>query len=289
MFDIGLVEVEEALRTITVALDPDTVPAPWRRTAMERFARIEKMAHAGARLMGERVADSGAWKNRGHQSPPTRSPTRWVARGEAQRELGTADKLAKGLDATDQAARRGELCRRPRPATSPTTAAVDPAAEQDLLDLARGAASAGELREEATPTTSHAATSDNVERHRRIRRNRSLRLWSDDDGGARLSSSRVPSWAPRSAPSSTRTSRTSSELPARPVSVSARDAYAADAFVDTLRDAAAYRRGESVHDASDDTEDDAPADSAAASRSPGDGATGGSRTTTNRSTSRTGS
>jgi hypothetical protein len=165
-----LVEVEDALRTITTTLDPGVVSGSDAQVAMERFARIANMAQAGARLMARRVDDTGVWKNRGHQSGAHAvAQALGCSTSEAHRELGTARKLG-GLDDTDRAARRGDL--------SPTqtglvagAAAADPGSEGDLLDLA-AKGSAAELRDEAQRRR-HAAAGDDAARHRRIRRNRS--------------------------------------------------------------------------------------------------------------------
>ena len=55
-----LEDIEDALQAITADLDPDTFHGSDAQAAMERFAHIERIAHAGARLMAKRVADKAA-------------------------------------------------------------------------------------------------------------------------------------------------------------------------------------------------------------------------------------
>jgi hypothetical protein len=89
---------------------------------------------------------------------------------------------------TDAAARRGKLS--PQQAAAITDAAsADPAAEDDLLDLAERA-SLGELRDEAARRK--AAAEDQEEKHNRIRAERAVRSWCGPDGAWRLTANGPP-------------------------------------------------------------------------------------------------
>ena len=168
------------------------------------------------------------------------------------RSLGTARKLDK-LPETDKRARNGEL------SASQTNdiagaAAADPTAEHDLLDLAR-TASAAELREEARRRR-HAAAANDDQRHARIKRDRSLRTWTADDGSAHLHWNHLPEAGAEIGAilddyidDQFHTARRSGRREHRRT-------YAADAFIEALRDAAAFRRGESIHDDEADLEAD---------------------------------
>lgn len=253
---VTLTEVEEGLRTVMEALDPAVVHGSDAVVALARFSTVEKMANAGKMLMAKRVAETYAWQASGKQSPEHfLASVAGCSLSEAHRTLGTARKLDK-LPETEKRARKGEL------SASQTddiagAAAADPTAEGDLLDLAR-TASASELREESRRRR-HAAAANDEQRHARLRRARSLRTWTGEDGAANLHWNHLPEAGAEVGAILDDYIDDQFHAARRSGRREHRRAYAADAFIEALRDAAAFRRGESIHDDADgvDLETDA--------------------------------
>jgi hypothetical protein len=174
---------ESALAGLCRELDPVSVPLSDATAVYESLARIEKLA-AGAKLrMAKRVEDSNEWRRGGY-----RSPADWLARksgtstGSAQAELSTSARL-ESLPGVDDAVRGGELSS-VQAAAIADAATVDPGAEDRLLRKAKRA-SIPELREECARTKA-AADPDAEARYERIRRERSLRTFTDHEGAWNL-------------------------------------------------------------------------------------------------------
>jgi hypothetical protein len=175
-------EIRAALAADVGGFDPAVVSGEAAAAAVREFAEIERLGAAGRMLAAQRVAESAVWKASGE-----RSPADWLAKasgtsvGDAAGVLETAGHLA-ALPATAEALRAGRLS--PGQARAVAGAAVvDPASEGRLLDLAGRTTFKG-LRDEAARARA-AATSD-VERERRIHRERRLRTWCDPDGAFNL-------------------------------------------------------------------------------------------------------
>jgi hypothetical protein len=144
---------------------------------------MEKLI-AGAKLrLAARVEASNEWRHRGH-----RSAADYLARlsgtsaGAAHTELATSQRLVT-LPGTEQAVLHGELSTAQAAAIA-DAASVDPAAEDRLLRTA-ARRTVRELRDDCARVKA-AADPDADARYERIRRERSLRTFTDHDGAWNL-------------------------------------------------------------------------------------------------------
>jgi hypothetical protein len=108
--------------------------------------------------------------------------------GEARNGLETSKRLRR-LPATEAAVRRGELSRA-QAETIADAAAINPAAEQSLLDVAPRSTVA-DLRQQANRAKA-AGDPDPSATHRRIHRQRRLRRFTDDEGAWNLQGRGTP-------------------------------------------------------------------------------------------------
>ena len=168
---------------VATRLDPDVMTGEQALAAVEDLAVVDKAAVGALLFAALRVAKTNAWRGRGHKSPEDwLSATAGISVAEARRQLGTARK-ADHLGKTKDAMKKGKVS--PEQADAITDAATaDPAAEDDLLDLAERETHKN-LREEAARRKAAAATDDEA-RERRVRRERSKRTWVDRDGAFHL-------------------------------------------------------------------------------------------------------
>jgi len=150
--------------------------------AVRDLATVEKAAATTRMFLALRVAKTDAWRGEGHATAAD-----WLAAQigvsvwEANRQLGTARK-AEDLPKTKEAMKKGKIS--PDQADAVADAATaDPAAEQDLLDLAERDTNKN-LKEEAARRK--AAATDRETRDRRIHRDRSHRSSIDRDGAWNL-------------------------------------------------------------------------------------------------------
>jgi hypothetical protein len=137
---LGVAEVlavAECLSSLAARFDPAVVMVSDAMTMLEAFCRIERMAATAKALAARRATEVPRLLT--HKG--FRDPADFVARttgttsGEAMSVLATAEAL-EGLDATTEAAKRGELS--PRTALAVAAAArANPDAEASMLDLAR--------------------------------------------------------------------------------------------------------------------------------------------------------
>ena len=171
-------------RTLVGDLEPDTLSGPEARTVVEQFVELEKLAGAGRTLAVGRLDRTGAWVGDGS----FRDIESWVAAiagttvGAARAAVGTARRVID-LPETAAAMRSGALSPAQAEHVS-TAAALDPAAEQSLLDTAGHAGLKG-LRLECDRVAA-AARSDEVERYERIHSQRCVRHRRFADGTGQI-------------------------------------------------------------------------------------------------------
>ncbi len=107
-----LAHLHEARRSIADHLataDPDRVATAQAVEALEVFAELERLVHAGQVLYARRATEGTAWRDEGHRSSASwMAEKTGMAMGEAIGVLETSDALAS-LPATTEALRRGEL------------------------------------------------------------------------------------------------------------------------------------------------------------------------------------
>jgi hypothetical protein len=186
---------EAAVARSCADLDPDTIPLEQVTAVYGSLARIEKLA-AGARVrLAARVEASKEWRRAGH-----RTAADWLARttgvttGVAHAELAASTRLAT-LPAVADALRRGDLPTVQAAAVS-DAAATAPARAAHLLERAQRS-SVRELRAECARVKA-AADPDADARYERIRRDRSVRTYTDADGAWNLHARGPPTTAPGS-------------------------------------------------------------------------------------------
>ncbi|MGH9296330.1 MAG: hypothetical protein ACRD0B_13440, partial [Acidimicrobiales bacterium] len=186
--EVLLDEALERLQAANAELDASSLNSDKAEAIMDKYARAERLAAAGRSICGSR-----AIRGNRHRRSGARSPAEWMARktgdsaGRATDGLVAAEHL-DDHDLLDEAFRSGELS--PAQAREiAETAAVDPSAENDLVELAR-TATLKELREEAERRRAKARSeADEAERQTRLHRKRFLRTWTEHDGslGGRFS------------------------------------------------------------------------------------------------------
>jgi hypothetical protein len=178
--EVGRLVAETAL--VVGRLEPRDLPASGVPALLDGFIELERRAAAGRLLLAARAAESNKWKRQGF-----RSAAEWFAAqsgtstGCAREDLATSERL-EGLEGTSGAVREGRLSPEQAAAIS-DAAAVNPAAEAGLLDLAETESLKG-LKDQAAEAK--AEVEDLEERDKRIRKNRRCRTWVGRDGAWNL-------------------------------------------------------------------------------------------------------
>jgi hypothetical protein len=176
-------DVQKVLRWQLQRLVPGDVPLGEAADMWAAFDAIERHAAAAKTLLAARVDESRAWARAGDRSPEEHLARKaGTSRGAARRGLACSKGL-RGLPATEAALRRGELS----PAQAETiadAAAVNPGAEQALLDTAR-TGNLMRLREHANRAKA-AGDPDPEATHRRLHAQRRLRRFTDNEGAWNL-------------------------------------------------------------------------------------------------------
>ena len=174
---------EAALVRLCRQFDPISIPLTDAVAVYESLARMEKLI-AGAKLrLAARVEESNEWRRAGHRrAADCLARLSGTSAGAAHTELATSQRLVS-LPGTEQAVRQGELSTVQAVAIA-DAASVDPTAEDRLLRTA-ARRSVRELRDDCARTKA-AADPDANARYERIRRERSLRTFTDHDGAWNL-------------------------------------------------------------------------------------------------------
>jgi hypothetical protein len=174
---------EAALVRLCREFDPVSIPLADTVEVYESLARMEKLI-AGAKLrMATRVEESNEWRRKGHlTAAECLARLSGTSSGAAHAELATSQRLAS-LPGTEQAVRLGELSTTQAAAIA-DAASVDPAAEDRLLRAATRR-TVRELRDDCARVKA-AADPDADARYERVRRERSLRTFTDHEGAWNL-------------------------------------------------------------------------------------------------------
>jgi hypothetical protein len=149
------------------------------------FIDLEKAVSAGLTMVAARASEARDWEKEGH-----RSPAHWLAEktgsayGTSAGVLETSERLVS-LPETNEALRRGELSgAQVREITA--TAIQNPQTEGGLLKAAKDHGLKG-LKEECLRTKARALSEKDARaRYEEIRKNRSLHMWTDQDGVGRI-------------------------------------------------------------------------------------------------------
>ena len=178
------------MAAFAAGFDAGSLTAGDAEAVVREAAAIVNLASTVKLLAARRVADSGAWKRRGH-----RTAAEWLAAttkstlGDAIGVLETGQNLAD-CPAVEAKVRAGELTG-PQAHVISKAVVADPASESALLDTARTDGMA-KLRQRCRSVEEAADGADAEARHARVHRNRSLRHWTDDDGTFRLDGRLTP-------------------------------------------------------------------------------------------------
>jgi hypothetical protein len=179
----GAKEVEVALRSHLGRLLPGEVPLHEAPALWDVFDAIERCASAAKLLLAERVEESRDWSKAGaHSAADHLARKAGNSVGLARCALETSKRLHH-LAATEAALRRGELSSAQAQAIA-DAAAVNPTAEQPLLDVARSS-TLTELREQANRAKAAGDPHPDATHHR-IHRQRRLRRFTDAEGAWNL-------------------------------------------------------------------------------------------------------
>jgi hypothetical protein len=145
---------------------------------------ILKMATSVKLSLTASISTSGACRESGHRNAATLlSELEGVPIGAANATVATANRL-KECPAADDAMRNGELSE--AQAKLITSAAIlAPDREGDLVDAARKK-SLAELADDCRRTRATSAKADPEATYRRIHESRSVRSWTDEEGGVNL-------------------------------------------------------------------------------------------------------
>jgi hypothetical protein len=164
-------------------VEPRDLPVSQVPDLLAGFVALERSAASGRVLLAKRAAEAEQWRAGGY-----RSAAEWFAAqsgtstGRAREDLATSERL-EGLESTSEAVREGRLSPEQASAIS-DAAAVNPAAEAGLLDLAGNESLKG-LKDRAADAK--AEVEDVEQREKRIRKNRRCRTWVGRDGSWNLS------------------------------------------------------------------------------------------------------
>jgi Domain of unknown function (DUF222) len=182
-------DVQKVTRSHLQRLVPGDVPLGEVGAMWEAFDAIERHAAAAKTLLAARVEQSQAWAKAGDRSAEEHLARKaGTSRGAARSRLATSKRLRR-LPATEAALRRGELSQA-QADTIADAAAVNPDAEQSLLDSAR-TTTLLELRERAN-RAKVAGDPDPESTHRRLHQARRLRRFTDGEGGWNLQARGTP-------------------------------------------------------------------------------------------------
>jgi 5-methylcytosine-specific restriction endonuclease McrA len=180
-----LSKLDDAIATVEALLadlDSRMCSAPDAARAVERFAKLERLAVAGRTLAGRRVERSKVWREEGFSTP-----ARWMA-AKTQTTLAAAvatietGRRIEALTETRHALMSGSLSG-VQAAEITLAATADPAAESNLLETAR-TETVSQLRERCRSVV--AAMGRDLDAEERVHRSRYLRTWMDGDGAFRL-------------------------------------------------------------------------------------------------------
>ena len=171
--------IAASLRQVVRDLDVDSLVPADAVALVDWFAEVERLAVAGKTLAARRAVDGEPWLSSGD-----RSAADWLAKrtgttvGEARAVLDTGSALVQA-PATRDAFCLGALSLKQAEAVA-SAAKADPRAETRLLELVHRT-SLQKLRDECARVRA-AADPDPEATHRRIKRDRFWRRWTDADG-----------------------------------------------------------------------------------------------------------
>jgi hypothetical protein len=215
------------LRGMLAGLDPERLTGPDADRLLDRFAEVERLAAAGKLLAARRVESSNSWRRGGHRTAAAHvAQVTGTGLGPAINTLKTARRLGS-LPATDKAVRDGALSEEQAREIAGAAALV-PEAEQELVDAA-GKQPMNVLKLRCRRV--RATADDQAQRYDRLRSNRYLRHWTDDQGAVRFDARLTPDDGARVVEAIRAEAARQGREAARSGSREPADAHAADALL----------------------------------------------------------
>jgi len=183
-----LQRVADDLRSALSDFEPERVSGPDAARLLERYAEIEKLAAGGKLLAARRVESSNVWRKKGHRSAAAHvAEATGTGLGPAITALEAARRLGS-LPATEDAVRAGRLSETQVKEIA-GAAILQPDTEQELVDAAETQPhNLLKLRCRRVK----AAGQDHLASYEKIRRERYLRNWTDNDGAVRFDARLTP-------------------------------------------------------------------------------------------------
>ena len=183
-----LQRVATDLRGVLAEYEPERMTGSDAARLLEAFSEIEKLAAGGKLLSARRVESSNVWRKQGHRSAAAHiADATGTGLGPAIHALETARRLGS-LPATDDAMRNGRLSEAQVNEIA-GAALVQPSAEQELVDAAdKQPLTMLKLRCRRVRATAE----DQNATYEKIRRERYLRNWIDNDGAVRFDAKLTP-------------------------------------------------------------------------------------------------
>jgi hypothetical protein len=183
-----LQRVADDLRSVLADFEPERVSGSDASLLLERYAEIEKLAAGGKLLAARRVDSSKVWRKKGHRSAAAHvAEATGTGLGPAITALDAARRLGS-LPATEDAMRAGRLSETQVKEIA-GAAILQPDAEQDLVDAAETQPhNLLKLRCRRVK----AAGQDQMASYEKIRRERFVRHWTDQEGAVRFDARLTP-------------------------------------------------------------------------------------------------
>ena len=227
-------QATEAMRSVLASVEVDCLSGPDAEAMLEAFVRAERVAALGKMTMARRVADTNRWAAGGTSRSPEDFLSRKTgsSRGGAGRMLEAADRLRE-LPRTTQALAQGELSEAQAEEVS-KAALADPTAEPALLEEAKKGDPKA-LSDKCRRVRANARSGESDEaRLARLRASRYFRSWSAEDGAVMGQFRLDPEAGARLLARLEAATRKVFDAARRGGRREERQAYAADALVDTV-------------------------------------------------------
>jgi hypothetical protein len=187
-----LLAASAAIESFLAGFEPGCYSGSDAEWLVKVFAKVEHLGAAGKTLAARRAADAHRAAAGGH-----RNDAEWLAGltgesvGEAKGVLALGSRL-EAQPGTREAFAKGRLSRA-RATTVAGAVAVNPAAEAEMVRAAEGEETLGQLRHRGLRAKAKARTNQKAQAHYdALRRSRSVRTWTDDDGAFRLAARLTP-------------------------------------------------------------------------------------------------
>jgi hypothetical protein len=178
---MGIDHLVAELKTAVAELDADRLDGRDALTLFGSYVVVERLCCSAKIALATRIESSGIWKESGHRNAASLiAETEGVGVGHARSTLETGRALVDAPK-TAEALRDGKLSE-PQVRELAGAVAVDPGQEAELVDAAQGGEPMPALKDRCRRTKARAASADPDRTLARIRADRHLRHWIDEEG-----------------------------------------------------------------------------------------------------------